>query len=806
MRVIKRNGEEKDFCLDKITNAIDKANKATIKDNLCPLTEEKQKKVINTVIKKLEPFSIITVKDIQDIVEDSLIKHNCYDVAKAYIKYRENKKQNKLFNSIEEKAISLIGGTNNELKGDNANKKTDVNSSVRDYLAGIVCKSIATKTLPKHIIKAHEEGLIHYHDLDYSPVMHLHNCDLLNIKDMLLNGFQMGDVKIDTPKTFSTACNLVAQINLIVSGSQYGGATISWADLLPIVERSRKHYTNTINKLLKQVKIWIPRYIKNKIIDFFVKQDIHTGIKTYQYQILCHQSSNGQTPFVSNNLCLREAQTEQELKDLAFIIEEILKQRIRGVKDKSGQYISPLFPKLLYWQCEGLNVNEDDPYYYLTKLACQCVTKRMQPDFKSEKMCREIKKGQIIPSMGCRALLSEIWETKVYPLETKFHYQFQDNTNTYYKGAQGCNFNYNKEHKSYFGNLKQAIEQVEKENSDLTKIIINFRGNSGWVISHSEQTVTVLEPIVYGRWNEGVITLNLPMCALLAKQENKDFFTVLDNKLELCREALLTRHKSVCNIIAKNSPILWQYGALCREQADTRVEDIIKKYPLRQTISLGFAGLCETCWALLNKSNTSEEGQTLCKEILSYLNKKLEQWKVEDKLNYALYGTPEENLTFKFAKALQKQFGLIEHITDKDYIVNSYHIDPREPINAFEKLKIEGQYLSLVKGGAISYIEVPNLSNNISALEKIVRYMYDCIYYAEINTKLDVCYKCRYQGEIKLFKKDKKFVFTCPQCGNTDDNEMNCVRRICGYLGAVNSGNTNQGRLDDIYNRVLHVD
>lgn len=1097
MKVIKRNGNEEDFCLDNIINAIKKANKATKDNGLTPLTDEKENKVILTVQKKLEPFDKISVEDIQDMVEDSLIKHNCYDVAKSYIKFRENKKQNKKFNSIEEKSLSLIDGTNDELRGDNANKKVDVNSSQRDYLAGIVCKSIAKKTLPKDIVEAHDKGWIHYHDLDYSPVMHLHNCfssstefitnkgvrkfqnfndgdkvyvktingdfklatvknfgkqmlqtvelknrngteeysikctknhrwilkdgsittnlsvgdilynnksdivdldslnneeleyfcfgmilgdgcdhngaiqirlcgeknkyksyfdkigykihnvknsedkimyssnmnfskqdflnnkiwkyltesqnkyifyglyccdgnknkkrltssderelefiqyasqflgyyitsikldvsnteyktnrklyyiyfrdvknddyglkvssiseyreqdvwcvvepethtftlnhgivtgncDLLNVEDMLKNGFQMGDVHIDTPKTFMNACNLLAQINLIVSGSQYGGATISWSHLLFVVDRSREYHKKLIYNLFKSMHLsWIPKNIKNKIVEFFVKQDIHTGIKTYQYQILCHQSSNGQTPFVSNNLCLREAETEQELKDFAFIIEEILKRRIKGVKNESGKYISPLFPKLLYWQCEGLNVEKTDPYYYLTELACECVAKRMQPDFQSEKMCRNAKHGQIITNMGCRSLLSDIWEETTYSIDEKFHYQFNEN-NTHYEGAYGNNFNY--KNKSFYGNLKDAICICENEKSDLKNIIINFRGNSGWVISHTDTTVTILKPIVYGRWNEGVVSLNLPMCALKSKTENLDFYDVLDEKMELCRKALLTRHDSVCKIIAKNSPILWQFGALYRTDANTKIKDLIEKYPQRPSISLGFAGLCETCWVLINKSNTSEDGQKLCCDILKHINNKLEVWKNEDKLNYSLYGTPEENLTFKFSMALQKNFGLIEHVTDKDYVVNSYHIDPREEIDAFTKLKIEGQYLNLCKGGAVSYIEVPNMTKNIGALKSVVRFMYDNIYYAEINTKLDTCYKCGFQGEIELIKtSDGIFKFKCPNCGNDDDNEMNCVRRICGYLGTVNSGNTNHGRLDDIFNRKLHL-
>ena len=797
MKVYKRNGEEQDFCLDKIVQAVKKANNAVEESER--MSEEQVQKVIATVQKTLEAFNTVKVEDIQDLVEKALVKHNRYAVGKAYILYRDNKKKQKKFTDTEEKVLTILNGTSDELRGDNANKHIDVNSSARDYIAGTVCKSIANKILPKRVTEAHKKGWIHFHDADYSPVMHMHNCDLLNVEDMIQNGFQMGDTHIDSPKRFSTGCNLLAQINLIVSGSQYGGQTISWAHLLPLVDKTRQdcatEFENNIQDLPNILKFFIKPF-KNKIVERMVKRDIHVGIKTYQYQVLCHHSSNGQTPFVSNNLNLREAQNEHELEDFAFIIEEILKRRLKGVKDKEGKPMSPLFPKLLYWMCDGLN-RKGDKYWYLTKLAAKCEVERCQPDILSEKKCREVKKGQIIGNMGCRSLLAPVWIEEEFSIDEKFYWQYVDKSNEKFEGAYGKNFNYNKPSK---------FEAIPKDDYD--KIVINFRGNSGWVKSISEDKIVILKPKVYGRFNMGVVTINLPHAALTAKKEGRDFYEVLDERLDICHEALLERWKSICQIKAKNSPLLWQYGALARLDENANIGEFVRsQQDVAQTsISLGYVGLFETCMALIGKSNTTDEGRKLSKEILKYLNDKCNEWKALDNLGYSIYGTPEESLTYKFATALQRDFGKIEYITDKDYIVNSYHVDPREEIDAFSKLRIEGEFLALSSGGAVSYIETADLSNNLKAIEDTIEFMADNILYAEFNRIMGTCYECGFQGIIPLTKtEDGNFEFTCPCCGNKDDTKMLVEGRICGYLGQISSGNTNKGRLDDIFHRVIHL-
>jgi len=810
MVVIKRNGVEQKFDVNKITNAVKKANNSVEED--LRMNEQQLLKVVETVQKKLSKFNSAKVEDIQDMVEAALVKHNKYEIAKAYIIFRQGKKDKKKFSSIEENALAIISGESSEARGDNANKHIDVNSSTRDYLAGIVCKSLAEKTLPKELWEAHKKGLIHWHDADYYG-MKLHNCDLINLEEMLNNGFMMGDTWIDKPKRFSTACNLAAQISLIVSGSQYGGQTITWAHLLPFVKSTIEDCKIELLTLMEEIPNWKRRLINsssyyNKMVEKMVKRDIHVGIKTYQYQILCHHSSNGQTPFCSNVLCLREASNDFDKKWLAFIIEEILKRRIKGVKDKSGQYVSPLFPKLLYWECEGLNLEKRDPYYYLTKLAAKCISIRNQPDINSEKKSREIKSGQIISSMGCRSWLSPVWEDVEYPINTAFYWQKITSRNIKYNGAYKENINYNNQIK--YSSLPK----------DITNVAIDFNGNTGWPIRVENDKVIVRTPKTYGRWNNGVITVNLPYIAMEAREAEPDnidkrfevFYNILNERLELVHEGLKIRNEQVRKIKAKNSPILWMYGGLYRnnENPELTVGEIMDKYPDRPSISVGYVGLFETCIALIGESNTTKKGIQLSKEILIYINKILDSWKEKEHLGYSLYGTPEESLTYKFALAIQKQFGQNEvftNITNKDYIVNSYHVDPREEIDAFSKLKLEGEYIALTKGGAVSYVETGDLTNNIDAILSLLRFMYDNIAYAEINRIIGVCYKCGYQGTIPLSKtEDGNFKFTCPKCGNSDDALLNVVARICGYLGKVNAGETNRGRLDDIYHRVIHLE
>ena len=810
MKVYKRNGAEQDFCLDKIINAIKKANNAVSDDG--KLTDEQFDKVVATVEKFLEPFDTVKVEDIQDLVEKALMKHNRYEIAKAYILFRDKKQNQKLYDDVDEQVLAITKGESAELRGDNANKHIDVNSSIRDYIAGTECKSLAQKMLDKSIITAHKKGWLHYHDMDYSPVMPLHNCDVFNIEDMLDNGFMMNDTKITRPRRFSTAANLAAQINLIISGSQYGGQTFSWAPLAKYVESTRVDCKIELLTILSVLPKWLAFILKpwyNKMVEVMVKRDIHVGIKTYQYQVLCHQSSNGQTPFVSNVINLREAMGEQEQKDLAFIIEEILKRRTKGVLDKLGKPMPPLFPKLLYYTCDGLNVKKGDPYFYLTELAAKCITVRMQPDIISEKKNREVKKGQMIPCMGCRSFLAPIWEERRYPRNTKFYWQYVTSNNIQYEGAPGRNIDFNRK-----------IEYSVLPHFDANcEIAINFRGNTGWLKETTDEEVVVLQPIVYGRFNMGVVTINLPHCALSAVKSVKDnnidpkylkdeFYRILDERLEICHKALLTRWESVKNIKAKNSPILWQHGALARLDEDDTIGDWVMKHePAFTSISLGYVGLYETCMALTGESNTSVKGQKTSSKILQYLNKKCEEWKEEDHLGYSIYGTPEEALTYKFASALAKDFGLIEHITDKEYVVNSYHVDPREDIDAFLKLKIEGQYLALSSGGAVSYIETPDMQRNPEAIISVIQYMHEHIMYAEVNTKLDTCYNCGYQGELKMIKTENgDFRFVCPVCGCDDPDKQLVTRRICGYMGVVNAGNVNKGRGDDIFNRTLHLD
>lgn len=839
MEVIKVSGKTQEFKVEKIERAINLANNSVEPENR--MDDATIKKVVNNVLKMLEGFTSVSVDDIHDMVERSLMKYpSHYQVAKEYITYRDRKKKDKKFNEIEEQVLAVIDGTST-LRGDNANKRIDLNSSVRDYIAGITCKSIAEKTLPKKIIKAHKDGLIHWHDMDYSPVQKLHNCDLINAEDMLINHFQMGDTLIEpndeTP--FETACNLLAQINLQVSSSQYGGQTVSWSHLLPSIDKSRKlirknlikdMYSTPTGKICKKlhIKPYNEKWLKEKTEEK-LREEIYKGVKTYQYQVLCHSSSNGQTPFVSNNLCLREAMTQQELDDYAILIEEILKRRIKGVKDSSGHYISPLFPKLLYWTCDGLNVNPEDPYFYLTRLAAECELKRTQPDIVSERETRRVKKGQIIPSMGCRSLLGPTWELKTYPVNTKFYYVSAfdkiidypkcDLSKEYFEGLTLENMsNTDFENCAYpYGHFVEAksFESLPNGNYPIGLYRINFRGNTGWLIEKNDEEVKICEPIVYGRWNNGVITINIPHVALEAKKEVEEnggdrvdkFFDIFTERMELVHEGLKVRYDYCKNIVAKNSPILWQHGALARMDENKTLGEYMEEHPTLCTISVGYVGLYETCESLIGESNTTENGRALSKRILEYMNTLCNTWKSNDKINYAIYGTPEESLTYKFAMANRKDFGLIDKVTDKDYVVNSYHVDPREEIDAFKKIKIEGEYLALSSGGAVSYVEILDHTYNVEAIISIIQWMHKNIVYAEFNKKIAVCHVCGHEGGIELIKTENgDFKFICPNCGNSDDNKMDVTARLCGYLGKVNAGNTNKGRLDDIYNRVIHTD
>lgn len=563
----------------------------------------------------------------------------------------------------------------------------------------------------------------------------------------------------------------------------------------------------------------------NQLVEKKTKANIHSGIKTYQFQILCHHSSNGQSPFTSLVLNLREAENEQELKDLAFLIEEVLKRRQKGVTGSNGESSTPLFPKLLYWTCDGLNVKETDPYYYLTKLAAEVITTRMSPDINSEKITRQIKEGQIIPSMGCRSLLAPLWIEKTYPIDTKFNWQVINEHNPQYEGAFGPNFDYRRG----FGEYSKLPYKKD--------IVLNFRGNSGWVkeFDTEKKTVTIIEPKVYGRWNNGVVTINIPMYAGKARikvnkehgidsnefiKDYKDeyiqkFYKLFNEGMELCHEALLFRNESCKKIKAKNSPLLWMYGAYLREEDPNKtLGEMMKEHPGYNSISLGYVGLYETCRALTGESNTSKIGQELSNNILRWMNNKVEDWKKEatekgDNFYPSIYGTPEEQLTHKFALALKKHLGLMEGVTDHDYVTNSYHVNPAEMITWKDKLNIESQYLNYTKGGAISYIETDNLQKNPKVIEEVVKYIHNTISYAEVNTTLGTCFNCGYQGDFYLKSNDNhdQYYYECPYCHNVDQNRMLIVMRLCGYIGKVNAGETTHGRMSDFADRqkVRHI-
>ena len=648
VKVIKKNGKEQSFNKEKIVKALNKANKTVDSDS--QLTSDQFEKVMNTIMKRLDGFDVISTETIDDFVEMSLTRHNRYSVLKSYEDERARKNSCKEFTPNEEKVLAIIEG-DTETRGDNANKNIDDNSSVRDYMAGTLAKSIGKKIIAKvskNILYGHDKGWWHFHDLDYSPVNRLHNCDLIDAESMLSEqGFVMGNTKIEPHPTtkFRTACNLLSQINLQVSGRQYGGQTQSWAHLLPFVENSRRNYRlalikkydeeepiiKNIRKILSWIGIKTGPYNSNRFnaeVEKELRKEVKEGVKIYQYQVLCHSSSNGQTPFVSNNLCLREAQTPQELNDLAMIIEEILKRRIEGVQDAAGYNISPLFPKLLYWTCDGLNVKEGDPYFYLTELAAVCESCRMQPDIMSEKQMRKVKQGQIIPTMGCRSLLAPIWEDVKYPINKKFHWVLRN------FGKNG-HYPYDLLGPEY--TFEKLLNRTYKTGYKEGEVLVNFRGNTGWLKEKTDEYVIITQPIVYGRWNNGVVTVNLPHAALTAKGNAAkngtnvidEFYKVLDDRLKVIRKALELRYDSVAKIKGKNSAILWMHGALARIGAEDTVGDLMKKYPQRASMSLGFAGLYETCRALTGESNTSPAGQKLSAEILKYLNSKCDEWKKE---------------------------------------------------------------------------------------------------------------------------------------------------------------------------------
>lgn len=724
MKIIKRSGKEVDFDQNKITNAIIKAN-LTVDENE-QLTEKQIAKIVDDITKLCKKTRRATsVEEIQDMVERGIMQEGAFLVAKNYITYRYERQLIRQANTTDKQILSLIECENEEVKQENSNKNPVVNSVQRDYMAGEVSKDITKRfLLPKDIVKAHESGEIHFHDADYFA-QHMHNCDLVNLEDMLQNGTVISGTMIERPHTFATACNIATQIIAQVASSQYGGQSISLTHLAPFVDVSRQKFRRETTKEFEELGIKISEEQLNEIVENQVRKEINKGIQTIQYQVVTLMTTNGQAPFITVFMYLGEARNEREKKDLAMMIEETLKQRIQGVKNQKGVYITPAFPKLIY-VLEEQNIHEDSPYFYLTELAARCTAKRMVPDYISEKKMLELKVdkngvGHCYTCMGCRSFL------------------------TPYVDENG-------------------------------------------------------QPKYYGRFNQGVVTVNLIDIALTAGKNMDKFWQVFDERMDLCHRALRLRHERLLGTHSDAAPILWQHGALSRLQPGEKIDKLL--YGGYSTISLGYAGLWETVLALSGKKMTSPEGKELGLKIMEKLNFYTKKWRSEENIDYSLYGTPLESTTYKFAKCLQNKFGIIEGVTDKSYITNSYHIHVTEEIDAFEKLKFESEFQALSPGGAISYVEVPNMQNNIPAVLEVMKFIYDNIMYAELNTKSDYCQVCGFDGEIQIAEDDGKLVWECPNCHSRDQSKMNVARRTCGYIG---SQFWNQGRTQEIRDRVLHL-
>lgn len=720
MKIIKRNGSEADFDISKIAAAITKANEAGGAKK--ELTRAQIKEISEYVEFKLRKANrALSVEEIQDIVENQIMAQGAFDVARRYVKYRYTRSLVRKANTTDNQILTLIECNNEEVKQENSNKNPTVNSVQRDYMAGEVSKDISKRILlPHDIIEAHEQGIIHFHDMDYFA-QHMHNCDLVNLEDMLQNGTVISGTLIEKPHSFSTACNISTQIIAQVASSQYGGQSISLAHLAPFVQISRE-------KIKKDVIIEAqelggstdPEYI-DKVVEKRLREEIRKGVQTIQYQVVTLLTTNGQAPFVTVFMYLNEAKNEQEKNDLALIIEETLRQRYQGVKNESGVWVTPAFPKLIY-VLEEDNIVAGSKYYYLTELAAKCTAKRLVPDYISEKKMKELKEGNCFPVMGCRSALSP-WKDKD-------------------------------------GNYK-----------------------------------------FYGRFNQGVVTLNLVDVALSSGGDKEKFWKIFDERLELCYKALMCRHNRLKGTLSDAAPILWQYGAIARLEKGQPIDELL--YNGYSTISLGYAGLCECTRYMTGKSHTDPEATPFAISVMKHMNDACNKWKAETTIGFGIYGTPLESTTYRFAKCLQKRFGIIEGVTDKNYITNSYHVHVTENINAFDKLSFESQFQALSTGGAISYVEVPNMQDNIEAVLQVIKFIYDNIMYAELNTKSDYCQECGYDGEIKIVTDDSgKLVWECPKCGNRDQNKMNVARRTCGYIG---SQFWNQGRTQEIKERVLHL-
>ena len=717
MQVIKRNGTEVPFDETKIVNAITAANNGAGGR----LTASQISEITDFVSFKCQKLHrSVSVETIQDMVEQQLMARE-YNVAKHYITYRYKRAEIRRGNTTDAKILSLVDCNNEEAKQENSNKNPTVNSVQRDYIAGEVSRDITERTLlPEDVVQAHKSGIIHFHDTDYYA-QRMHNCDLVNLEDMLQNGTVISGTLIEKPHSFSTACNIATQIIAQVASNQYGGQSISLAHLAPFVQVSREKIRRELREEMEISDTQISPEAFNTIVETRVRREINKGIQTIQYQVVTLLTTNGQAPFLTVFMYLNEAKDEQEKKDLAIIIEETLKQRIEGVKNEKGHWITPAFPKLIY-VLEEDNIHEGDPYYFLTKLAAKCTAKRMVPDYISEKIMKQLKEGNCFPVMGCRSNLSP-W-------------------------------------KDENGNYK-----------------------------------------FYGRFNQGVVTINLVDVALSSHGNMEEFWRIFDERLALCYKALMCRHNRLKGTLSDAAPILWQYGAIARLKKGEKIDKLL--YGGYSTISLGYAGLAECVRYMTGKSHTDPTATPFALAVMKHMNAACDEWKRETNIGFGIYGTPLESTTYKFAKCLQERFGIIEGVTDKNYITNSYHIPVTEQINAFDKLKFEAQFQALSTGGAISYVEVPNLENNIDAVMKIITFIYDNIMYAELNTKSDYCQVCGYDKEIQIVTdENSKLVWECPNCGNRDQNKMNVARRTCGYIG---SQFWNQGRTQEIKDRVMHL-
>ena len=725
MKIIKRNGAEAVFDLEKIRTAIGKAN--SVVEEAARLTQLQIDRIAESVAIRCETMNrSLSVEEIQDLVEDQIMAHGAFEVAKKYITYRYTRSLVRQSNTTDDRILSLIECNNEEVKQENANKNPTINAVQRDYMAGEVSKDITARLLlPHDIVEAHDAGLIHFHDADYYA-QHMHNCDLVNLEDMLQNGTVISGTLIEKPHSFSTACNIATQIIAQVASNQYGGQSISLTHLAPFVDVSRKKIRRSVEKEVETLGVPVSEDKIAEIVEQRLREEIQRGVQTIQYQVVTLMTTNGQAPFITVFMYLGEARSPQEKHDLAIIIEETLRQRYQGVKNEKGVWITPAFPKLIY-VLEEDNIHPDSKYYYLTRLAAECTARRMVPDYISEKKMLELKvdkngEGHCYTCMGCRSFL------------------------TPYVDENG-------------------------------------------------------KPKYYGRFNQGVVTINLVDVALSSGRDPEKFWKIFDERLDLCYRALMCRHKRLKGTLSDAAPILWQYGALARLKKGEPIDKLL--YGGYSTISLGYAGLYECVKYMTGKSHTDPSATPFALDVMRYLNAACAKWKKETNIDFSLYGTPLESTTYKFAKCLQKRFGIVPGVTDRSYITNSYHIHVTEHVNAFDKLAFEAQFQALSPGGAISYVEVPDMQNNIDAVLEIMKFIYDNIMYAELNTKSDYCQVCGYDGEISAVEdEDGKLVWTCPNCGNRDQSKLNVARRTCGYIGTQF---WNQGRTQEIKERVLHL-